>query len=176
MECPYHDGYAERRAEILENYPRGSRVVAALAPHRAGLVQQQGDSQLRRLARQGILVEHLAVIPAERVGVEPATHHKAGLPAAPPAVAKLLCETLLQLPRNGEQRPVNGIVLRDHVLADGGHAVYADAHALVDVAVGDALRGLVQLTEALVFKLLADGLLSHVVQQALYCLCRVIIA
>ena len=171
-----HDGYAERRAEVLEYYSRGSRVVAALTPHGAGLVQQQGDSQLRRLARQGVLVKDLAVISAERVGVEPAPYHESSLPAASPAVAKLLCETLLQLPRNGEQRSGDGLVLRDHVLADGGHTVYADAHALVDVAVGDALRGFVQLAEALVFKLLADGSLSHVVQQTLYGLCSVIVA
>ena len=79
-----HNGNVQRLAEVIENDCRCSCIGAAVtAAHRARLIQKEANSNLRNFIGKVVLVEYLAVIPAQRVCIQTAAHHQTRLLSTP---------------------------------------------------------------------------------------------
>ena len=77
--------------EVVQNDRRSSGIGAAVAgTHASGFIQQKAHRHLRDLVRQGVFIEHFAIVPAESMGIQPASHHESSLLTAALLILQLL--------------------------------------------------------------------------------------
>ena len=141
-----HYGNIQTIAEIMQDNCRSAGIGTAVsAAHGAGFVHQQPYCKLRYLIGQSVLIEYLAIAPAQGVSVKPAAHNEAGLLTSLPVLFQFLLNTPLELLGYRQQPGRNSIVLLYEVSVNTGNAVDFDAHARMNIAVGNAICHLVQL-------------------------------
>ena len=155
----------EALTEVVQNNCCGTCIGATVTgTHRTGLIQKKSYGKLRNFIRQVVLIEHLAVISAKSVSIQPASHHKTGLFASAPIFLELLNQTLLKLAGNSNKRPGNVIILVNQFFIYRGNTIYSYRYTLMHVPVGNILGNIVEFSNTLILQLLTSSFFRHFFQ------------
>ena len=157
-----HNRNVQAVAEIIEDDRCGSCVCTAVtAAHGAGFIQQKANGNTGNFVGKVVLIEYLAVIPAQSVGIQTPSHNKTRLFATTLLILQLLNEAPLELFGDCKERLADCVVLGFQVLVYFTDPVDMNGDTTMDISIRNALRCVVQLLDPLVLKLFVGCLLRH---------------